>query len=97
MSLEQLLMARVPGLTFARSEQGYTIITFPGGTNTVMGEKAVLVVVNGIALGPSGADNLRAINIHDVDSITVVRDAAVTAQYGTRGANGVILIRTKQG
>ena len=94
-SIEQILMAHVPGLTFGRADNGQTIITMRG-TTTFMGERGVLVVVNGIALSPGAVGNLYAINLRDIESITVLRDAAMTAQYGTRGANGVILIRTKQ-
>jgi len=40
--------------------------------------------------------NLSAINPQDIETIQVLRDATTTAAYGMRGANGVILIRTKQ-
>lgn len=95
MSLEQIMIARIPGLTFGRAEDGRVILRLRG-TTTFMGSEEALVVVNGIALGPNAAGNLNAINTHDIESITVLRDAASTAQYGSRGANGVILIRTKQ-
>jgi TonB-dependent starch-binding outer membrane protein SusC len=96
MSLEQILIARIPGLSFGRTADGRTIIKLRG-TTTFMGDEEALVVVNGIALGPNAAGNLNAINPQDIESITVLRDAASTAQYGSRGANGVILIKTKQG
>jgi TonB-dependent SusC/RagA subfamily outer membrane receptor len=95
MSLEQILISKVPGLTFSLTPDGRTIVKLRG-TTTFMGDEEALIVVNGIALGPNSAGNLNAINTHDIESITVLRDAASTAQYGTRGANGVILIRTKQ-
>ena len=94
MSIEQILVARVPGLSFGRAPDGRAIIKLRG-TTTFMGNEEALVVVNGIALGPNQSGNLNAINTHDIESITVLRDAASTAQYGSRGANGVILIRTK--
>lgn len=96
MSLEQILVARIPGLSFARAPDGRTIVKLRG-TTTFMGEEEALIVVNGIALGPNAAGNLNAINPLDIESITVLRDAASTAQWGSRGANGVILIKTKQG
>ena len=96
MSLEQILVARIPGLTFARTADGRTIVKLRGST-TVLGDEEALIVVNGIALGPNAAGNLNAINTYDIESITVLRDAASTAQWGSRGANGVILIKTKQG
>src|SRR2546430_13385005 len=66
------------------------------GETTFMGEEEPLVVVDGIPLGPNASGNLSAINPHDIESIQVLRDAATTSAYGVRGANGVILIRTKQ-
>ncbi|WP_460541181.1 SusC/RagA family TonB-linked outer membrane protein [Echinicola sediminis] len=60
------------------------ISTFGGGTNP-------LVLVDNIER------NLNELNIEDIKSITVLKDAAETAMYGSRGANGVILITTKRG
>ena len=40
----------------------------------------------------SGSDVFNALNIEDIESITVLKDASSTAIYGSRGANGVILI-----
>ncbi|HJS43554.1 MAG TPA: TonB-dependent receptor plug domain-containing protein [Gemmatimonadales bacterium] len=94
MSLEQIMIARIPGLSIGRAEDGRMILKLRG-TTTFMGSEEALIVVNGIALGPNAAGNLHAINPHDIESITVLRDAASTAQYGSRGANGVIVIRTK--
>ena len=42
-------------------------------------------------------DPLSAINPNDIEDITVLKDASATAIYGSRGANGVILITTKKG
>jgi len=49
------------------------------------------------ALGLGGTSPLAAINIADIESIDVLKDADATAIYGSRGANGVILITTKKG
>ncbi|HEV8382594.1 MAG TPA: TonB-dependent receptor plug domain-containing protein [Gemmatimonadales bacterium] len=91
MPLEQLLLARIPGLTIARNEDGQRVISLRGSG------KEMLVVLNGVPLAPNASGNLNAINRNDIESITVLRDAASTSSYGSRGANGVILIRTKQG
>jgi len=59
-----------------------------------------LYVVNGIPLGNgvSGSRNdLNLINPNDIESIVVLKDASATAIYGSRAANGVILITTKKG
>lgn len=95
MSLEQLLLARVPGLTMTRAADGHMILHLRG-TSTFLGDEEPLIVVNGIPLGPNAGGNLSAINPQDIETIQVLRDAASTAGYGVRGANGVILIRTKQ-
>jgi TonB-dependent SusC/RagA subfamily outer membrane receptor len=58
-------------------------------------EEEPLFVINGIPLGPNPWGNLNAINVHDIETVEVLRDAAATAEYGSRGANGVIIIRTK--
>src|SRR5262245_57472396 len=94
-SLEQLLMARVPGLTAVHAPDGRTILTLRG-TTTLLGDAEPLFVVNGIALAPNASGNLNAIDLHDIETVQVIRDAAATAVYGVRGANGVITIRTKQ-
>jgi TonB-linked SusC/RagA family outer membrane protein len=57
-------------------------------------------VASGIAIGGSAALNrspLNSINPNDIASITVLKDASATAIYGSRGANGVVLIETKRG
>ena len=93
-SLEQLLLARVPGLELRRAADGHAVLHLRG-TNTFMGQEEPLFVVNGIELGPSVSGNLAAIDIHDIETVQVLRDAAATAAYGVRGANGVIIIVTK--
>ncbi len=87
--LEQLLLARVPGLTITRTDDGQRVVSLRGARTEM------LVVLNGVALAPNASGNLNAINPQDIESITVLRDAASTSSYGSRGASGVILIRTK--
>ena len=55
-----------------------------------------LIVVDGIAVG-TDADFLSSLDMNDVESMEVLKDAASSAIYGSRGANGIILITTKQG
>jgi TonB-dependent SusC/RagA subfamily outer membrane receptor len=94
-SLEQLLLAHVPGLTLSRAPDGRVILHLRG-TTTFRGDEEPLIVVNDIPLGPNPSGNLSAIDLHDIESVAVLRDAAGTAAYGMRGANGVIIIKTKQ-
>ena len=64
------------------------------GTNSILGNNEPLFVIDGIPYGSSiGAE----INPNDIESIQILKDASATAIYGSRGANGVILITTKKG
>lgn len=63
------------------------------GIGSVNGNRAPLYVIDGVPYD----GNLNAINMGDVESTTVLKDAAATAIYGARGANGVIIITTKNG
>lgn len=77
------------------------------GTSTITAGGEPLYVVDGIPItadpfitGENGAQNynpLASINPNDIESIEVLKDAAAAAIYGSRGANGVILITTKRG
>ena len=53
-------------------------------------------MVDGIAVG-TDADYLSSLDMNDVESIEILKDAASSAIYGSRGANGVIMITTKDG
>ncbi|HEV8380706.1 MAG TPA: TonB-dependent receptor plug domain-containing protein, partial [Gemmatimonadales bacterium] len=90
--LEQLLVAKVPGLALTQGRDGHTVIQIRGVTS-LMDQGEPLFVVNGIALGDAG--NFWAINRFDIASIEVLKDASSTSAWGIRGANGVIVIKTK--
>lgn len=62
------------------------------GINTINGNSNPLYVIDGVP-----RDRMTDINPNDIASIQVLKDASSTAIYGSRGANGVILIETKQG
>ena len=95
LSLEELLVTRIPGLSLSRARDGHLVIHVRG-TSTIVGDEEPLFVVNGLPLETPIGGNLWSINPHDIEFIKVLRDAASTAMYGVRGANGVILIKTKQ-
>ena len=63
------------------------------GVGSMSASSAPLYVVDGIPYG----EDISAISPQDVESVTVLKDAASSALYGARGANGVILITTKKG
>lgn len=62
------------------------------GVNTINGSSDPLYVIDGVP-----RENMNDLNPNDVASIQVLKDASATSIYGARGANGVILIETKQG
>jgi TonB-linked SusC/RagA family outer membrane protein len=63
------------------------------GANSLQGSNEPLYIVDGVALNIGISD----INVNDIESIEVLKDASSTAVYGSRGANGVIMITTKRG
>lgn len=92
-NLSGSLQGLVPGMTVTKNSGG---VPGSGGTITIRGATSLnasgpLVLIDGI---PGSIDN---INSDDVASITVLKDAASTAIYGARAAEGVILIITKKG
>ncbi len=64
------------------------------GTNSIQGSNEPLYVVDGF---PISGSNPTMLNNADIESIEILKDASATAIYGSRGANGVVLITTKQG
>jgi TonB-dependent starch-binding outer membrane protein SusC len=62
------------------------------GMNSISGGNNALVVVDGLQ-----GVNLNTLNPNDIESMEVLKDASATAIYGSRGANGVILVTTKKG
>lgn len=95
-SVDGLLQGRAAGLQVINSSQdpGAGSIIRIRGNSSINGSNTPLVVVNGFPLGDAGA--LTQINTADIASIEVLKDASASAIYGSRGANGVILVTTKQ-
>jgi TonB-linked SusC/RagA family outer membrane protein len=95
-SMSQLLAGRIPGvLNVTRNgEPGATgsDIFIRGISSLNSNDRGPLIIIDGV---PNR--NLNDISVYDVENFTVLKDAAATAVYGIRGANGVILINTKQG
>jgi TonB-linked SusC/RagA family outer membrane protein len=94
-NLSNALIGRLPGVYAVQSsgEPGYDNSTIRiRGTNT-LGNTSALVVVDGI---PDIAGGLERLNPADIESMSVLKDASA-AIYGSRAANGVILVTTKHG
>ena len=64
------------------------------GVRSIKAEQSPLYVVDGMVIQNGGIEN---INPSDIESIDILKDASATAIYGSRGANGVILVTTKKG
>lgn len=93
--LDNALAGRVTGLTSMQSGGGQPGVD--GATMYLRGaattnEKSPLIIVDGVE-----RDNIRTIDMNEVESISVLKDASATALYGVQGANGVILIQTRKG
>ncbi len=89
--LRSYIQGRVAGVTFDGA--GRPIIR---GAASIVANPEALVVVDGMPMTSFSTVNT-SINPADVASIDVLKDAGATAIYGTRGANGVIVITTKKG
>lgn len=92
-NLEQALQGRVSGVqvTPISGEPGAGAVIRIRGTGT-LNDASPLYVVDGMLL-----DDISFLNINDVESVEVLKDASATAIYGSRGANGVIIITTQKG
>lgn len=92
---DQILQGRVSGVqvTQTNSEPGGNVSIRIRGTNSINTGNEPLFVVDGF---PGGGD-LNSINPSDIESVEILKDASATAIYGSRGANGVVLITTKKG
>lgn len=88
------MQGKVAGLDMTRSsgQPGSSFNFTIRGNRSLTASNAPLILVDGIAYG-ADID----INPNDVESIEVLKDASTTAIYGSRGANGVILVTTKKG
>ncbi|HUC81386.1 MAG TPA: SusC/RagA family TonB-linked outer membrane protein [Flavisolibacter sp.] len=107
------LQGRIPGLLITQSSgmagAGFSVQL--RGQNSIIQGSEPLFIIDGVpfssgnspinqlsnAAGPAGLSPLHLLNPSDIESIEVLKDADATAIYGSRGANGVILITTKKG
>ena len=94
-SIEELLMSRYPGVTITRTPGGGIAIQIRGAT-TIRGSNEPLYVIDDIPMQANPNGNLSGLDLHDIESIEVLKDAVSTTMYGGRGANGVIVIKTKR-
>ena len=95
LNIAQAIQGSIPGVMVSTNSGGtnpdQTIMV--RGRNSILADNDPLIVVDGIPY----EGNLSDINPNDVESIEVLKDASAAAIYGSRGANGVVLVSTKQG
>ncbi len=112
-SPEELIQGKTAGVQISQSsgEPGAGISINIRGNNSIRSGNNPLFVVDGIPLAGGGAPSngvggvgsasggnpLSFLNPNDIESISILKDASATAIYGSRGANGVIIIQTKGG
>lgn len=94
-SFDKALQGTTAGLqvTSSSGQPGATATVRIRGIGSLSASSAPLYVIDGVPM--SGA--LTDINPNDIESLTILKDAAASSLYGSRAANGVILINTKQG
>ena len=92
-NIMEVLKGTVAGLNVgeANTAGGVPGVTIRG-TNTIAASTSPLIVLDGVIFSGSLAD----ISPSDVESVTVLKDASAAAVYGSRSANGVILIESKK-
>lgn len=94
-NVTEALQGRTAGVSVLSSaEPGGSPTVRVRGTGSISAGNDPLIVVDGFPLVNA---NLSDINSNDIASIEVLKDASATAIYGSRGANGVIIVTTKQG
>ncbi|MCY3997867.1 MAG: SusC/RagA family TonB-linked outer membrane protein [Flavobacteriaceae bacterium] len=106
-SVDQILQGKVPGLYLWGNSgtPGATSNVLIRGRSSINASNAPLYVIDGVPInvrdvglggGASSLSTLAGVNATDIESITVLKDATATAQYGSRGSGGVIVINTKK-
>lgn len=93
--VQQIMQGRAPGVQIIQNSHspGGGLSVRIRGANSVLGGSDPLYVVDGFI----GGVGLNSINPNDIESIEILKDASATAIYGSRGANGVVIITTKRG
>ena len=91
----EALQGKAAGVDITTSERPGTIGSIAiRGQRSISAGKGPLYVVDGVPLQAGGIETL---NPRDIESIDILKDASSTAIYGSRGANGVVLVTTKRG
>jgi TonB-dependent SusC/RagA subfamily outer membrane receptor len=92
--VQEVLKGRIAGVNVERSPDGGIIVRVRG-SSTLQGNDAPLYLLDGQPIEP-GPNGSIGINPYDIESIKVLKDPASLTMYGIRGANGVVVIKTKR-
>ncbi|NDW08578.1 TonB-dependent receptor [Dysgonomonas sp. 520] len=96
-SINQALQGRVAGvLVNSAAKPGDDSSIKIRGINTINGSTDPIYVVDGLVMDNFGG-GFNSINVNDIESIEIMKDASSTALYGSRAANGVVVVTTKKG
>ena len=97
LSVDQMLAGKISGLNSVGQQGGspgsVANVVIRGAIGLNGGVKSPLYIVNGAYVNE---DDVNSINPNDIESISVLKEASQLAVYGSRGANGVVVIKTKQ-
>lgn len=93
-SLAHLLVGNVAGVDVTNTANGIAV-RIRGGIST-HGHTGPLYVLDGMPIQPGPAGELAGLSAREIASIRVLKDAADLTEYGARGANGVVVVTTKQ-
>ena len=93
-SIDNMLQGIAPGVqvTAANGKPGQTAFVRIRGIGSINAGSAPLYIIDGIV-----APDMSSVNPNDIESLSVLKDAATSSLYGSRAANGVIVIKTKTG
>jgi len=94
-SIEKQIQSKSPGVVVTRAPDGSMAVN-SRGSSSIMSSNEPLYVIDDVPITPGPGGALVGINPHDIESIAVLKNPEDTGVYGSRGANGVILIRTKK-
>ncbi|GAC1480030.1 MAG: hypothetical protein NVS1B4_25030 [Gemmatimonadaceae bacterium] len=93
--VEEMLLGRVAGLEVLRRADGAYSLRLRGNSS-ILGGTEPLLVMDGMPINLAASDALAGLSPRDVVRIDVLKDAGATAIFGSRGANGVVVITTRR-
>ena len=93
--IEKVLQGRVSGVIVTQGADGGIAVQIRG-QSAQLGNTQPLYVLDGVPIEPGPGGSLSGVSPYDIESIRVLKDPADLTMYGSRGANGVIVIKTKR-